>query len=135
MNPSASNDLTGLNILLVDDEVFIREMGSDVLSILGCVPTVAADGRKAWEIFRQDPSAFDLIITDYNMPEMTGIDLAAMVFNLQTNTPIIISTGFASGFTETQAEDMGISSILSKPYTIQQLKEAISNAVGNSATA
>ena len=104
-------------------------MGSDVLSLLGCVTTVASDGREAWNKFRANPSEFDIIITDYNMPEMTGIDLAANVMNLKPTLPIIISTGFASGFTEKQAEDLGISCILPKPYMIQELKDAIVEAM------
>jgi CheY-like chemotaxis protein len=129
MNPFTSTDIAGLRVLLVDDEIFIREMGSDVLSLLGCTTTVASDGREAWNIFRENPSEFDIIITDYNMPEMTGIDLAAKVLDLKPNLPLIISTGFASGFTDKQACDLGISCILPKPYMIQELKDAILEAV------
>ena len=135
MNPFTSTEIVGLRVLLVDDEIFIREMGSDVLSMLGCISTVASDGREAWNIFKEDPTAFDIIITDYNMPEMTGIDLASKVYNKRPNMPFIISTGFASGFTEKQAQDLGISSILPKPYRIEQLKDAIIDAVGNTTTA
>ncbi|QXD24110.1 response regulator [Opitutia bacterium ISCC 51] len=135
MNPFTSNDIVGLRVLLVDDEIFIREMGSDVLSMLGCIPSVASDGREAWDMIRTDPSAFDVIISDYNMPEMTGIDLASNVFKDRPNMPFIISTGFASGFTEKQAEDLGISCILQKPYVIQQLKDAIVEAVTSKTTA
>lgn len=135
MNPFTSNDIAGLRVILVDDEIFIREMGSDVLSMLGCIPSVASDGREAWDMIRTDPSAFDVIISDYNMPEMTGIDLASNVFKDRPNMPFIISTGFASGFTEKQAEDLGISCILQKPYVIQQLKDAIVEAVTSKTTA
>lgn len=135
MNPFTTNDLAGLRVLLVDDEVFIREMGSDVLSMLGCVPSVASDGKEAWEMFHPDPTAFDVIISDYNMPEMTGIDLASNVFQARPNMPYIICTGFASGFTEKQAQDMGISCILQKPYIIEQLKNAIVAAVSSATTA
>ncbi|MDA0348028.1 MAG: response regulator [Verrucomicrobia bacterium] len=135
MDPFTSTEIKGLRILLADDEVFIREMGSDVLTMLGCKPTVAPDGRKAWEIFQEDPNGFDVIISDYNMPEMTGIDLASCVMTLRPNMPFIVSTGFASGFTEKHAEDLGISCILPKPYIIQQLKDAIIEARTNAATA
>ena len=135
MTPFTSNDIVGLRVLLVDDEIFIREMGSDVLSMLGCIPSVASDGREAWDMMRPDPTAFDVIISDYNMPEMTGIDLASNVFQVRPSMPFIISTGFASGFTEKQAEDLGISCILQKPYVIQQLKDAIVEAVSSATTA
>ena len=135
MNPFTSKDIVGLRALLVDNEIFIREMGSDVLSMLGCIPSVASDGREAWDMMRTDPSAFDVIISDYNMPELTGIDLASNVLKDRPNMPFIISTGFASGFTEKQAEDLGISCILQKPYVIQQLKDAIVEAVTSTTTA
>ena len=135
MNQFTSTDISGLRILLVDDEIFIREMGSDVLSMLGCIPTVASDGREAWEVFRQDPTYFDVIISDYNMPEMTGIDLASNVYQVRPGMPFVISTGFASGFTEKHAEDLGISCVMPKPYIIQQLKDSIINAVAHKTTA
>ena len=135
MNQFTSTDISGLRILLVDDEIFIREMGSDVLSMLGCIQTVASDGREAWEVFRQDPTYFDVIISDYNMPEMTGIDLASNVYQVRPGMPFVISTGFASGFTEKHAEDLGISCVLPKPYIIQQLKDSIINAVAHKTTA
>ena len=135
MNQFTSTDISGLRILLVDDEIFIREMGSDVLSMLGCIPTVASDGREAWEVFRQDPTYFDVIISDYNMPEMTGIDLASNVYQVRPGMPFVISTGFASGFTEKHAEDLGISCVPPKPYIIQQLKDSIINAVAHKTTA
>ena len=135
MNPFSKSDIVGLRVLLVDDEVFIREMGCDVLTMLGCIPSVASDGLEAWEIVRHDPNAFDVIISDYNMPEMSGIDLASNVFQVRPNMPFIISTGFTSGFTEKQAEDLGISCILQKPYVIQQLKDSILEAVASATTA
>ena len=135
MNPFATSEVNGLRVLLVDDEVFIREMGSDVLSMLGCVPTVASDGKEAWEIFRAEPSSIDVIISDFSMPAMTGIELAAQVFKLRPGMPFIISTGFASRFTEDQALDLGIYKILQKPYSIEQLRDAITEAVANAATA
>ena len=135
MNPFTSIEIAGLNVLLVDDEVFIREMGSDVLSMLGCIPTIASNGREAWEIVRDNPVLFDVVISDHNMPEMSGIGLASKIFQVRPNMPFIISTGFASGFTEKHAAELGISYILPKPYVIQQLKDAIVNAVANATTA
>ena len=135
MNPFNSTEIAGLRVLLVDDEVFIREMGSDVLSMLGCIAKVAADGAEAWQMISEAPTAFDVIISDYNMPHMNGIELASNVLNVRPDMPFIISTGFASGFTEKQAEDLGVSSILPKPYLVQQLKDAITEAVANATTA
>ena len=135
MNPFSSTEITGLRVLLVDDEVFIREMSADVLSMLGCIATIAADGEEAWRLVKADPAAFDLIISDYNMPQMNGIDLATNVRKVRSDMPFIISTGFASGLAEKQAEELGISCILQKPYLIQQLKDAIVEAVSNTTTA
>ncbi len=129
MNPLNDDSISGLKVFLVDDEVFIREMGEDVLSMLGCVTTTAENGERAWNIFQKDPFAFDIIISDYNMPHMTGIDLASKVLTVRPNMPFIISTGFSSGFTEKSVKDLGIAKILHKPYLVNQLKEAIQEAV------
>ena len=69
------------------------------------------------------------------MPEMTGVDLASNVFQVRQNMPFIISTGFASGITDKQVADLGISCILQKPYVVQELKDAIITAVTNATTA
>jgi len=135
MPSSIDTSVKDLRVLLVDDEIFIREMGVDVLMMLGCKATTAEDGKKAWEIFQKSPADFDIIISDYNMPEMTGIDLAERVLSLRPGMPFIISTGFSSGFTEKAAEDLGIASILQKPYLVNQLKEAIQHAVSRSPVA
>lgn len=129
MNPFFSNDLNGLRVLLADDEIFIRQMCRDVLAMLGCIPTVASDGWQAWELFREDPAYFDVIISDYNMPEMNGIDLAAKVLSLRDNMPFIMSTGLGSGFNDQKARDLGISCTLPKPYVIKQLEMAIIEAI------
>ena len=76
---------------------------------------------------------FDVIISDYSMPEMNGIDLATKVFSMRENMPFIMSTGLGSGFNDKKAKDLGISCMLPKPYVIEQLKDAILSALAKTA--
>jgi len=80
-------------ILFVDDEEALGEMGRDLLEELGYKVTVRASGIEALALIKADPSAFDLVITDQTMPEMTGMQLAKEILALVPQVPAILSTG------------------------------------------
>jgi CheY-like chemotaxis protein len=70
---------------------------------------------------------FDLVITDYAMPGMNGLDLATKIREVRPSLPIILATGYA----ELQAEDARGFTRLAKPYTQDQLTQAVDDAVGH----
>ncbi len=82
-------------ILFVDDEEALVEMGEDILAELGYEVTSRTSSREALALLKEDPSRFDLVITDQTMPEMTGIELAGEVLAIRADMPIIMCTGFS----------------------------------------
>ncbi len=82
-------------ILFVDDEEALVEMGEDVLAELGYEVTSRMDSREALALLEEDPSRFDLVVTDQTMPDMTGMEFARRILALRPNMPIIMCTGYS----------------------------------------
>jgi PAS domain S-box-containing protein len=111
-------------ILLVDDEPTVMETGTRLLERLGYKVTSQTDSVKALEIFRSSPDEFDLVITDYTMPKLTGLDFAREVFRIRPDMPIMLCTGFSEKITPDSVKELGVG-LLMKPYGMRQISEAI----------
>lgn len=108
------------SVLFIDDEQSMVDIGAQILSRLGYRVTTADDGLKALEMFRADPDRFDLIITDYTMPKITGTELAVEIHKTRPTTPVIICTGFSEKVTYNNAAQFGVELIL-KPFVVKDI--------------
>ena len=79
----------------------------------------------ALEMFRERPGDFDLVMTDYSMPRMNGLDLARAIHQIRPEVPILLSTGFAEEFAQESLEPSGIRQVLNKPLGMQDLAVAL----------
>jgi CheY-like chemotaxis protein len=111
-------------IFLIDDEPILVEMGTAILERLGYEVTPETDSLRALEIFRSMPGEFDLIITDYTMPNMTGADLSREIRQIQPDIPIILCTGFSEKVNEESAVDLGVGLVM-KPFSMKQIAELV----------
>jgi PAS domain S-box-containing protein len=102
-------------ILLVDDEEPVVDMGRQILTHLGYEVIALTSSEKAIELFRQDPSQFDLVITDQTMPRITGIELAREILAICPEMPVILCTGFSDIVTAEEAKREGIREYVMKP--------------------
>ncbi|NJB67563.1 signal transduction histidine kinase/ABC-type amino acid transport substrate-binding protein [Desulfobaculum xiamenense] len=109
------------SILFVDDERELTDSYRDFLDRLGYRVLAVTDSREALTIFRRDPCAVDLVITDYNMPDLRGDRLAREILALRPDVPVILCTGFSHSFSEADASTIGISDYLRKPISLQDL--------------
>ena len=112
-------------VLLVDDEMSILKVQQQMLERLGYRVDISESGLAALEVFRGDPDGFDLIITDYTMPEMTGTDLTKAVMNIRDDIPVILSTGFSEHINEEKAKALGIRAFVMKPIVMSEMAETI----------
>jgi PAS domain S-box-containing protein len=112
-------------ILFIDDEEALVEMGEDILAELGYEVTSRMNGKDALALFKEDPSRFDLIITDQTMPEMTGVELAKEILALRPDMPIIMCTGFSYAVDANKAEAAGIKAFAMKPLTKREIARTI----------
>ena len=122
-------------ILLVDDEQALLAVGEKLLRRCGYQVTACHNPEEAFEIFRKAPSDFDLIITDYSMPALSGADLARKILEIRPTTPIVVCTGYTTRLNREQALQMGFCDLLSKPINLEELHQAVRHALGESSDA
>jgi DNA-binding NtrC family response regulator len=113
-------------ILIVDDNRELREILGEYLEGEGDFIDGAGDGREALEKYGANP--YDLIITDLNMPEVTGIELIREVAKYESTTEFIIVTGYASLDTAIEAVKIGAFDYIVKPFRMEELKVVVKNA-------
>ena len=112
-------------IMVVDDEPMLAELVKETLEAYGYVPTTFTDSRKADEYFQAHPNEFDLVISDYMMPDLQGDTLAINIRKINKRIPIILATGFSQNITEERAKAIGITQFLMKPIIGADLCKAI----------
>lgn len=113
------------HILIIDDEKRIVQNGQEVLENLGYRVTGHTSSREALEMVRRQPGKFDLVITDFIMPQMNGIELAQELSRLRPDMPIILYTAISKAVSAEKAKRLGIKDYLLKPVTAGELGRAI----------
>jgi PAS domain S-box-containing protein len=111
----ASRQVAGVRILFVDDEPAIAKATAQLLQTQGWHVTACVEPQHALATLRSDPAAFGIVITDLNMPEMTGLELAAEVRRAGGNVPVLLSSGYLSEDVESRATAAGVREVIPKP--------------------
>lgn len=112
-------------IFFVDDEPFQTDMLKHLLGLLGYKVETCNNSKEALALFKKDPQAFDLVITDMIMPEMTGDQLAQKMLAIRPDLPVILATGYSEGLTEAKAKEMGLKAFALKPLVMEALAHLI----------
>jgi PAS domain S-box-containing protein len=112
-------------ILFVDDEKVLVEIGEQMLEKLGYKVNVRTSPYEALEAFKANPDKYDMVITDMTMPKMSGENLAKEILKIRSDIPIIICTGFSNMMSPEKASATGIKGFLMKPLTMSDLSKSI----------
>jgi len=112
-------------ILFVDDEKELVHLYKVMLQNLGYDVTVTSDSEEALHLFRQEPYKFDLLITDYTMPKLTGRELSIEILKIKPDFPVILCSGFSETFNKEHAVEAGIREFLMKPLNKKIVAQAI----------
>jgi len=115
----------GESILFVDDEKSLVDIGRQILKRLGYNVVATNGSLKALEYFREGAEKFDIVVTDYTMPDMTGIELAEEFKRIRPDIPVILCTGFYDKINRKKLLERVIDDFILKPVTIKNLAESI----------
>jgi two-component system cell cycle sensor histidine kinase/response regulator CckA len=116
-------------ILFVDDEKTLVDLGKEMLESLGYDVVAKSSSIEALATFRNQPPAFDLVITDMTMPGLSGAELARELLAIRSDLPIILCTGFSGLINGPQCKAMGIREFVMKPYVSTNLAKTIRRAL------
>ncbi len=135
-NPSDTQDETiasfrgnGETVLVVDDELPVREMTRAVLLSLNFKVTTARDGTEAVIHVAELRANLRLVITDLHMPHMDGLGFVRLLQRMAPDAAVIVASGRTDDASSREFESMGIKSILHKPFTQERLITAIRKAL------
>ena len=115
--------IDNLKILLIDDDIALLDVVSELLSFLGHTTVTAGEGIQALAEFNK--GGFDIVITDLGLPGMSGWDIAKAIKLKDHNMPVMIISGWGAQISESDICSAGVDLVLPKPFTHTQLKEAI----------
>ena len=115
------------HILVVDDESCVRQSVHILLQGDGYLVHEARSGAEALAMF--EPGKFDMVFTDYLMPEMRGDQLAAAIKQRSPDQPIVLITAFLEKFLSAGRLPGGVDSIICKPFGLDTLRSALARHV------
>jgi CheY-like chemotaxis protein len=110
-------------ILVVDDEPFVCDAVKMMLTFDGHEVETASNGKEALSMFEK--GKYDLVITDFAMPNMKGDELAAAIKAKSPNQPVVMITAYAEMLESSGNPLTGVDFVISKPFLLDNLREAI----------
>jgi PAS domain S-box-containing protein len=115
----------GEHVMYVDDDPMMRVMIEGLLQNAGYRVTAFDRPRDALACVQAGSADFDLVVTDFNMPEMTGLDLAEQLAVLAPDLPVVISSGYLSDDMRKAALRAGVRGLLQKEYSLERLASLV----------
>ena len=109
------------HVLYVDDDESMALLADALLSRAGCQVTTFVEAERALEAVRASPDAFDLVVTDFNMPRLSGLDLARELRSIRGGLPVIIGSGHIDEQLRDDAARLGIEALLNKERIVEDL--------------
>jgi two-component system, cell cycle sensor histidine kinase and response regulator CckA len=114
------------HILVVDDEPMVRDALKMVLTFEGHTVELASDGPEALQKVAEQK--FDIIFTDYKMPQMSGDDLARCIKRQYPCQVVVMVTAYAGFLSPSQKRTMPVDFIITKPFDLQTILNAVRRA-------
>ncbi|QIP06188.1 response regulator [Bradyrhizobium symbiodeficiens] len=116
-------------ILIADDEDSMRTLVARAIAMDGHETVTAQDGAEALEILTREDGAFDLLLTDIQMPVMDGIALALSVARDFPDLTILLMTGFADQRERASNLNALVHDVVTKPFSIADIRIAVADAL------
>ena len=116
----------GKHVLFVDDDESIVFLMTRLLERQGYRVSGFTDAREALAAARANPEQFDLAVTDFNMPGMSGLDVARELREIRPGLPVAVASGYITDELRAQAPAVGVRELVYKPNTVDELCEVVS---------
>jgi CheY-like chemotaxis protein len=116
-------------ILIADDEDSMRQLVARAIAMDGHEVVTAQDGAEALEILTREDGAFDLLLTDIQMPVMDGIALALSAARDFPDLTILLMTGFADQRERASNLNALVHDVVTKPFSVADIRTAVADAL------
>jgi len=113
------------HVLFVDDDAVMLLTGEGLLRSRGYAVTTADSGLAALAALRTAPATFDIVVTDHNMPDCSGLELARLLFAVRPGLPIIVCSGYIDAELQARATAAGVRAIVHKENVVEELAGSI----------
>lgn len=117
------------HVMYVDDDQALVSLVQRLLRRRGYQVTGFLDPREATEALRKDPFAYDLVVTDYNMPGYCGVDLVRDTKTIRSDLPVALASGYITTEIEAQAIAAGALALIYKPNDVEELCETVDRLI------
>ncbi len=125
----------GQRVLYLDDEEPLVKLTTRLLTRLGFRVTGFTRADEALEAVRLAPNEFDLVLTDFNMPGISGLQVAKLLTAIRPDLPVLLVSGYVSDELKENAAQAGVRQVIYKPNTVEELCDAVHRFVQAGATA
>jgi PAS domain S-box-containing protein len=119
----------GQHVVYIDDDEAMLMLTVRILEKRGFRATGYLSAARALEVIGENPKDIDLIVTDYNMPGQSGLDVARAVKRLRADLPVIITSGYITEELRAAAQGAGVRDLVYKPNTVEELAQAIVRSI------
>ncbi len=126
---SRQHEISKGRILIAEDDAGVRAFVETVLVREGYDVVATDSGPAALQETKNQSSSFDLLLTDFSMPGMTGHQLSMEFLKVSPRTPVVLMSGFVSATEEAAFLETGISAVMHKPLTAPKIKAVLSQAL------
>ena len=124
-SPTPAQEGRGQHILFVDDEEPLVSLARRLLTRCGYRVTAHTSAKQALAAYEADPQSFDLVVTDQNMPEMSGLEFAGRVLDRRPEALIVLASGRLSSQDIERARARGIREVIAKPGAVEDLPRIV----------
>jgi len=119
------------DIIVVDDEIAVAEIITRMLERMGCRVQTFSNPHLALQAFRKDPQSCDMLITDYTMPNIPGLELAREFLSLRPDLPVLLCTGNPTGIDRATLSDLKNVVLVSKPFQIRMFSQQVQRCLAS----